>query len=124
MTNLNKHLNPQRLSFSSKRDYELKTDQDIQDFSDWLEVQTEKFGSVQEALEVYRNGTSVQSETETKVVTTKKTYIQSDFKSRQQLNSFLRRNGYTWHKIAPMNEAEESQYGESYRWQLFCISIV
>lgn len=41
------------------------------------------------------------------------------FKSRKQLNSFLRRNGYRWCKIAPMGEHEESVYGESYRWQLY-----
>ena len=116
---MNSHINVTRIDSYTAKQYNIKKYDEMVKFHQWLEVQTVRFDSAAQALQTYR-GDAKPLETTDLVQTDKAPrYTERSFKSRQQLNNFLRRHGYTWHKIAPMSENEESHYGESFRWQLF-----
>jgi hypothetical protein len=95
--------------------FSIKTYEDSVALYNWLEEQTVKFTNLLHALKVYRG----QEDAPTATAKPQQRYTKKSFKSRKQLNNFLRRHGYTWRKVAPMGEGEESAYGESWRWELY-----
>lgn len=118
MTTPNDHINVTKIDTYTNKEFGITSCEEMCKFQTWLDEQPTKIIFVKDALKLYRNPEVVDIVT-TEAKTEKKIYKASDFKSRQQLNNFLRRNNYTWHKIAPMNEYEEDRYGESCRWQLY-----
>lgn len=116
MTNLNDHISARKLDIYAKDKYGIASYDEAVKFHKWVEQQVIQFDNTVHALKVYR-GEEVSSpkpnHPEDKPKRTEKS-----FKSRQQVNSYLRRNGYKWYKLASMGEREESEFGECGRWAL------
>lgn len=114
---MNDHIAVNKIDIYTAKEFQISKYDEMVKFSRWLEDQVIRFQDAKHALRCYRGIANMPSEDEVREA--KPTYTKTDFKNRQQLNNFLRQHGYTWHQIAPMNEAEEDRYGESWRWQLF-----
>jgi hypothetical protein len=112
---VNSHINVSRIPVITAKQYNVVGYDESVKFANWLNAQTTRFATVEDALKAW-NGQTVEAP---QVAETPKQYKESDFRSRQELNNFLRRNGYTWSKVATFGEYEESRYGESGRWQLY-----
>jgi len=110
---MNDHITVNRIDPLIAQKYNIAKYDNMVKFSQWLTAQSIKFENATQALKVYRN-----EEISTIQISPAPKCTKKSFKNRQQLNSFLRSNGYKWHKLAPMNEYEESKYGESDRWAL------
>lgn len=114
---MNSHINISKIDTYTKEEYNIAKYDEMVKFYNWLESQTIKFTNAESALKAYRNSENTSAaEAQPQQAPC---YTKKSFKNRQQLNSLLRRNGYRWAKVAPMGEAEENQYGESFRWELF-----
>lgn len=115
---MNSHIEVNKIDTITANEFSISKYDEMVRFRQWLDEQKVRFDNGRHALKVYRGKEEAPAATGQQIINEPR-YTEKSFKSRQQLNSFLRRNGYTWHKIAPMGEVEESQYNESYRWQLY-----
>ena len=96
---INSHIDTSKTPYLTAKKYGIADYSEHVKFYNWLQVQTTRFVNVEDALKAW-NGQTVEATPQ--VPEAPKQYKESDFRSRQELNSFLRRNGYTWHKIATM----------------------
>ncbi len=118
---MNDHIVASKIDPYTAQDFNISKYDEMIKFSRWLDEQKIRFQDALHALRCYRGIANMPNEEEVEIRETNPTYTKANFKSRQELNNFLRRHGYTWHKIAPMNEDEEDRYGESWRWQLYSV---
>ena len=112
---MNSHIKVNRIDRYVARKYGIDKYDAMVEFSRWLKEQQVRFENGKRALQVYTG----EVELATVKVQKPEARTEQSFRGRRPLNNHLRQHGYTWHKIAPMNENEESRYGENYRWQLF-----
>jgi len=108
---MNDHIQANKLNHTDSKKYNVADYDDMVKFYRWVEAQTVEFKNTVEALKVYNGHEDAPTQAQLK---TRK----QSFSSRKELNSYLRRHGYTWTKVATFGEYEESQYGESTRWSL------
>lgn len=114
---MNNHIDVSKIDMYTRKEFGLSSYDDSVEFYNWLQAQEVRFTNAKHALRVYRGQEEVPT-AESKTQRQQR-YTKSSFRSRQQLNGVLRRNGYIWHKVATFGEFEESEYGECYRWQLY-----
>ncbi len=118
---MNSHIDVSKIDQYTAKEYDIAKYENMVKFYGWLQAQTTRYANGKQALQAYRNVT-----TETTAVEAPQSRPLPTFKSRQQLNSYLRRNGYCWQKTTAEDmdafgaDAFSQRYGDrqDFVWEL------